>query len=58
MTMDTAVVAGLQVQAMVLGNARDYMAQAQAQQQSASAPQTQQAAAILSLSAAAQSLLT
>ena len=58
MAMDTAVVAGLQVQAMVLGNARDYIAQAQAQQVPASAPQAQHADAILSLSAAAQSLLT
>ena len=56
--MDIAAYAAMQVQAMVLGNARQYVEQAQANPVPASAPASEHAGAILQLSAAAQSLLT
>ena len=56
--MDIAAFAAMQVQAMVLGNARQYVEQAQANPVPASAPAAEHAGAILQLSAAAQSLLT
>jgi hypothetical protein len=55
--MDIAAYAALQVQSMVLGNARQYVEQAQAAPVPASAPAKDHAGAILQLSAAAQSLL-
>jgi hypothetical protein len=56
--MDIAAFAAMQVQAMVLGNARQYVEQAQANPVPASAPAAEHAGAILQLSSAAQSLLT
>jgi hypothetical protein len=56
--MEIAAYAAMQVQAMVLGSARQYVEQAQADPVPASAPATEHASAILELSAAAQSLLT
>ena len=56
--MEIAAFAAMQVQAMVLGSARQYVEQAQADPVPASAPATEHASAILELSAAAQSLLT
>ena len=55
--MDIAAYSALQVQAMVLGNARQYLEQAQAAPVPASAPPQEHAGAILQLSAAAQNLL-
>jgi hypothetical protein len=57
-TMDVSAYAAMQVQAMVLGSARQYVEQLQASPLPASAPPAQHADAILQLSAAAQSLLT
>jgi len=56
--MDIAAYAAMQVQAMVLSSARQYVEQAQAAPVPASAPPQEHAGAILRLSAAAQSLLT
>jgi hypothetical protein len=56
--MDIAAYAAMQVQAMVLGSAREYVEQAQTNPVPASAPRSEHAGAILRLSAAAQSLLT
>jgi hypothetical protein len=55
--MDIAAYAAMQVQAMVLGDARAYVQQVQANPVPASAPVTEHAGAILQLSAAAQNLL-
>jgi hypothetical protein len=55
--MDIAAYAAMQVQAMVLGDARQYVQQVQANPVPASAPRTEHAGAILQLSAAAQNLL-
>jgi hypothetical protein len=55
--MQIAAYAAMQVQAMVLGSARQYVEQAQANPVPASAPATDHAGAILQLSAAAQNLL-
>jgi hypothetical protein len=54
--MNISAYAAMQVQAMVLGNARQYVEQAQAIP--ADAPAEDHAGAILQLSAAAQNLLT
>ena len=56
--MDIAAYAAMQVQAMVLGDARQYVQQVQANPVPASAPRSEHAGAILQLSAAAQNLLT
>ncbi len=56
--MDIAAYSAMQVQAMVLGNARQYVQQAQANPVPASAPRSDHAGAILQLSAAAQNLLS
>ena len=55
--MNIDAYAALQVQSMVLGHAREYLAQARAQPVPASAPREAHAGAILQLSAAAQNLL-
>jgi hypothetical protein len=55
--MDISAYAAMQVQAMVLGSARQYVQQAQANPVPASAPTEDHAGAILQLSAAAQNLL-
>ncbi len=55
--MDIAAYSAMQVQAMVLGNARQYVQQVQANPVPASAPAKDHAGAILQLSAAAQNLL-
>lgn len=57
-SMQIAAYAAMQVQAMVLGSARQYVEQSQANPVPASAPASEHADAILELSAAAQSLLT
>jgi hypothetical protein len=55
--MDIAAYAAMQIQTMVLGNARQYVQQVQANPVPASAPRSEHAGAILQLSAAAQNLL-
>ena len=56
--MDAAFIANLQVQAMLLGTARERIAQNQQQPVPASAPAAEQAEVVLELSSAAQSFLT
>ena len=56
--MDAAFIANLQVQAMLLGTARERIVQNQQQPVPASAPASDQAEVILELSSAAQSFLT
>jgi hypothetical protein len=54
--MDIAAYAAMQVQAMVLSSARQYVEQTQANPVPATAPATDHAGVILQLSAAAQNL--
>jgi hypothetical protein len=56
--MDVITAANLQIQAMVLGNAREQIERRQENPLPASAPASAQAEVILALSSAAENLLT
>jgi hypothetical protein len=56
--MDAAAIANLELQALMLGTARERIAQNQQQPVPASAPASEHAEVVLELSAAAQNLLS